>query len=591
MYPVSSIFQTLMKMYRSSSSWDSVYGTLKIRTASGISTFSFDESSIIQGDLWIKDQLGDGKFGYGGCYVRNIGIKLDCDKIEGLNAINVNLTNAEVELWYRLVYNNGNSHEDVYMGKFYVDGRNSSRKNQMLYLVGEDSMSKLDVASVAMSESSPYQIYQKACELAGLTAFTTQEEIEAFPNGTMSLTFGTSQIQTARDMVMWVGKLTGTIARVKRTAEQGIELVQIPTKYTDYNTLGNFDYDAFVADNGTEIPADIRFKSEYTDTSVRIHTLMTDLDGEKVIYENRWTADSTPAPDTLEGAMELESNPLLSGQGSYKVKQVLKALLGYTEHLRMCPFTVLFKGNPAIEIGDFVYLPFGGSIDDNQRHYGIVTYHKWVFQGKSEIRCEYGGTSSRPLAYQPQEEAQTETQAQAKSTKKVKAVSRAAAALTAETSDTSTVEVVPPKSQFEKKLTGNEKKAETAKYLQTVNQGYILSTTGNNISLKEPYPYPPSSISSITSEMEISPSHISLCEKLKSDGSIHSELRLNNHGGGGFDIIGKDVYGEQVLIDVNDKNNFRIGDLGIVINLAGIRFTHLGSGGSTKKAFIPWDSE
>ena len=448
MYPVSRSFQNFMRSYNPKSYQESVYGTLKIRTTSGILSFPIDEDSIAQGSFSIKDQLGNGKFGYGGCYVRNLRIKLDCDKIEGFNAINVNLTNAEIELWYRIVYNNGNSSEDVYMGKFYIDSKNSSRKYQLLYLIGEDSMSKLDVASVAMSLSSPYQIYQKACELAGLTAFTTQEEIEAFPNGTMSLTFGTSQIQTARDMVMWVGKLTGTIARVKRTVEQGIELVQIPTKYTDYNIPGNFDYDTFAADNGSVIDKDTTFKTEYTDTSVRIHTISTDCKGERVVYEKRWSASTVPAPDTLEGVIEIESNPLLSGQGSYAVKSVLKALLEYTEQLRMCPFTVSFKGNPAIEVGDIVYLQNGGVIDDAYNHYGVVTLHKWVFQGKSEIRCEYGGTSSRPLAYQPQ----VETQSQTVSAQSVNAVSRAAAVtLSSGTSDANTAEVVPPKPQIEKK--------------------------------------------------------------------------------------------------------------------------------------------
>lgn len=484
MYPVSSTFQQFMNFYQSSSYQEKVYGTLKIRTTSGILSFPIDENSIAQGSLSIKDQLGDGKFGYGGCYVRNLRIKLDCDKIEGLNAINVNLTNAEVELWYRLVYNNGNSSEDVYIGKFYVDSKNSSRKYQLLYLIGEDSMSKLDVASVAMSLSSPYQIYQKACELAGLTAFTTQEEIEAFPNGTMSLTFGTSQIQTARDMVMWVGKLTGTIARVKRTMEQGIELVQIPTKYTDYNIPGNFDYDAFVTDNGSVIGRDITFKTDYTDTSVRIHTISTDCKGERVVYEKRWSASTVPAPDTLEGTIEIESNPLLSGQGSYAVKSVLKALLEYTEHLRMCPFSVAFKGNPAIEVGDFVYLQSGGAIDDAYNHYGVVTSHKWVFQGKSEIKCEYGGASSHPLAYQPQEEAQTETQAQAKSIKKVKAVSRAATALTAETSDASTVEVVPPKSQIEKKYDNGTRGTDQLVYTGW-GKSYIFCLSGSQLDFYE----------------------------------------------------------------------------------------------------------
>ena len=449
MYPVSKLFQNLMNMYMESSKYDSIYGKLSIRTATGISTFNFDESAIIQGSLSIKDQLGNGKFGFGGCYVRNMTVRIDCDKIEGLNAINVNLTNAEIELWYRLVYNNGNSHEDVYMGKFYIDSKNSSRKYQILKLIGEDSMSKLDVTAAAMSNASPYAIYEKACALAELTPFTTQAEMEAFPNGTMSLSFDTSQIQSARDMIMWVAKLTGTIARVKRCEEQGIELVQIPTKYTTFNIPGNFDYDAFVADNGSIIGKNVTFKTDYTDTSIRVLTLITDYKGERIIDGWHWTEDNPPAPDTLEGTMEIESNPLLNNTYLYAVKTALGELEDYTQHLRMCPFNIEFAGNPAIEIGDFVYLEKGGVIDDNFRHYGIVTYHRWVYKGKSEIRCEYGGASQRPVLVETQTQAQSETETEI-------AVEAAAAPMMLAVAAANTAEVtaesLSPKSQLEKRL-------------------------------------------------------------------------------------------------------------------------------------------
>ena len=167
MYPVSSIFQMLMQRLDSTST-ESAYGTLSLRNSDGIVTYNFDENAIIQGSLVIKDQLGDGKFGFGGAYIRNMSVKIDCDKIEGLSATNINLTNAEIEIWYRLNYNRGQSQEDVYMGKFYIDSRNSSRKFQILSLIGEDCLSKFDVTSVAMASASPYEVYATACGLAGV---------------------------------------------------------------------------------------------------------------------------------------------------------------------------------------------------------------------------------------------------------------------------------------------------------------------------------------------------------------------------------------------------------------------------------------
>lgn len=441
MYPVSGIFQTLMQKLDSTST-ESAYGTLSLRNSDGIVTYNFDENAIVQGSLVIKDQLGDGKFGFGGAYIRNLSVKIDCDKIEGLSATNINLTNAEIEIWYRLNYNRGQSQEDVYMGRFYIDSRNSSRKFQILSLIGEDCLTKFDVMSVAMTSASPYEVYATACTLAGVEPLTAEEDIDALPNGGLSLTFDTSQIQTARDMLMWVAKLTGTIARVKRQSEQGIELVQIPTKYTTFDIPGLFDLDTFKEDNGTIIGKDSTYRTEYTDTSVRILTLLTDYKGERLSKGWHYTADNPCSPDLLEGTMEIESNPLLAGKTSSEVETALAALQDYTQHLRMTPFKVEFTGNPAIEIGDFVYLQPGGAITDGFRHYGIVTYHRWVFNGNSEIRCEYGGNSQRPYY-----------------TTGVAAEVATFAAASTLSDDTTSVESVQPKSQMEKRLEGTNKSA------------------------------------------------------------------------------------------------------------------------------------
>ena len=457
MYPVSGIFQTLMQKLDSTST-ESAYGTLSLRNSDGIVTYNFDENAIVQGSLVIKDQLGDGKFGFGGAYIRNLSVKIDCDKIEGLSATNINLTNAEIEIWYRLNYNRGQSQEDVYMGRFYIDSRNSSRKFQILSLIGEDCLTKFDVMSVAMTSASPYEVYATACTLAGVEPLTAEEDVDAFPNGGLSLTFDTSQIQTARDMLMWVAKLTGTIARVKRQSEQGIELVQIPTKYTTFDIPGLFDLDTFKEDNGTIIGKDSTYRTEYTDTSVRILTLLTDYKGERLSKGWHYTADNPCSPDLLEGAMEIESNPLLAGKTSSEVETVLAALQDYTQHLRMTPFKVEFTGNPAIEIGDFVFLQSGGVITDSYKHYGVVTYHRWVFNGNSEIRCDYSGAAQRPY-YTTSEASEVST----------------FAATSASSEETSSVESIQPKSQIEKRLerTGEAGDAEAAKFLKT-NGGWYL---------------------------------------------------------------------------------------------------------------------
>lgn len=431
MLPVSKAFQEAIRQpYRKTS----VRGTFYIRTGDGIEAYDFNDSAIVQKSLVIKDQLTGGKFGYGGANIRNLNIKLDCDKIPNLDPFNINLTGAEILLWFNLTLADGTP-EEVFLGSFFINSKDSSRKFNILNLVGEDCLTKLDVASTAMSNVTPYEVYSQACALALLDASgNTQSEVNGFPNGDLSVSFDTSQIQTARDMLMWTAKLTGTIVRAKRQVEPCIEFVQIPTKYTVGGTAGNFNLAMFKEDNGSIIPADLRRSTDYTDTSIRITSLQMDFQGKRILGKARpWTF----APDTLEGTMELEANPLLNGKDESAVENALVELADYTEDLRFCPFKVTFAGNPAIEIGDFVYLEPGGGIDDKKfYHYGIVTYYKWVYDGDCEIRCSSDVAAERPSSG---------------------AVSAASITSTFTSREQTSAASVAPKSQLEKKMQGTAK--------------------------------------------------------------------------------------------------------------------------------------
>jgi len=194
---------------------------------------------------------------------------------------------------------------------------------------------------------------------------------------------------------MWLGDLTGTFIRDNLDGSGAyVEFVQIPTKYTKGGTAGNFDLETFKADNGTIIPANVRFDTDYTDTSIRPITYIMRRNGTTFVSVNEtWTG----APDTLFGSYEFDRNPLLAAKNDKQMQTIMDNIRNYADNLRFCPFTVKFNGNPAIQCGDFVYLEPGGGIDDTQfRHYGIVTYYKWKYRGASEIRCSTDIAGERP---------------------------------------------------------------------------------------------------------------------------------------------------------------------------------------------------
>ncbi|MCM1276793.1 MAG: hypothetical protein NC299_15775 [Lachnospiraceae bacterium] len=394
------------------------------------------EGAVVQNSLSITDQFSGGKFGYGSVYVKNLSVKIDYTRCTDVEGININLTNAQIRFFFYLNYDDGTS-ESVDLGHFLVDSARSTRKGNILTIYAASHISKFDIPSIAMENVTPYQIYKQACGMTGVYAMTSEEEIAAYPNGKLKVTLNTKQIQTARDMIMWAAELTGSYARTKIYHGDGhtwwaLELAQTPIKYTKSGTSGNFDLEAFEADNGTVIPPDARITTEFTDTSVRTTTLLMNVSGEQMKAQDpNWTFTA----DTLVGTMELEYNPLLDGKTTAQIQTALDDLQGYTEDLRFCPFKTTFIGNPALECGDFVYLERGGSIDETKfNHYGIVTYSKWTYPNKHEIRCATDMTAERP---------DTSSEASAAS---VSGMMKAAARSTSDTSG------IKPKSQIEKRL-------------------------------------------------------------------------------------------------------------------------------------------
>lgn len=378
----------------------SVDGTLWLKGDDGLISHNIPEAAIVANSLTITDQLNSGKFGFGSVYLKNLSVKIDYTRCYDIEAKNINLTNAQIRFNFTLYYDDGTS-ETLRLENFLVDSTKSSRRGDILSIHAVSCMSSLDITSEAMTDATPYAIYKRACDLAQVLPMTTQSEFSSFPNYDKKFTFDTRQIQTARDMLMWVAELTCTnaFATVDYSSNPGgvwaVKLVQTPTKYTQGGTSLNFDLETFRADNGTIIPADIRYQSEFTDTSIRVTTISTQNQGETITEHRNWNF----SPDTLEGSMEIKFNPLFEDKRSDEsaLQEWIYNTQRYVEQLRFCPFKTKFLGNPAIEVGDFVYLEAGGDIDEtNFRHYGIVTFSKWIYPDTHEIRCATDLTAERP---------------------------------------------------------------------------------------------------------------------------------------------------------------------------------------------------
>lgn len=352
----------------------------RIRAAAG-TDYTITDDNVITGSLKITDQLGSGEFSIGGVYSRYMTVKL----LGFSNVTDVsNLSNARIVLRFRLVYGvdeDGNEdYEDVPLGVFSVDGSKTKRKFDTVTITATDNMQNFDRDAEPNENITLYNAVALACERCGVALATSAEEFAGFPNGDLIVTYTTDQIQTWRDLLMWVGELTGTFARinyggalefVKMTAETGSDGRIIPV---------------------AEIPPDVRFTTDFSDTNIRVL---------KVIMRRGKTELSASSslkitnPSTMVATMELNDNPLISDKTDEEVSGYLKNLVNYLVTLLHRPFETSFNGNPALQVGDYVRLR-GGAIDISQAYAtGIITYSCWRYRGKHDIKCRSFTTTIR----------------------------------------------------------------------------------------------------------------------------------------------------------------------------------------------------
>lgn len=352
----------------------------RILTAAG-ADYTITDSNVVTGSLKITDQLGSGEFSIGGVYSRNMTVKL-------LGFSNVsevsNLSNARVILRFRLVYGVGEDgkeeYEDVPLGIFNVDGSKTKRKFDTVTITATDNMQNFDRDAEPNENITLYNAAALACERCGVAFATSAEDFAGFTNGDLTVTYTTDQIQTWHDLLMWIGELTGTFARinlggalefVKMKAETGSDGRIIPV---------------------TEIPPDVRFTTDFSDTNIRVLKVIMRRDKTELSASSSMKITS---PSTMVATMELSDNPLIADKTDEEVSGYLKNLADYLVTLLHRPFETSFNGNPALQVGDYVRLK-GGAIDISQAYAtGIITYSCWRYRGKHDIKCRSFTTTIR----------------------------------------------------------------------------------------------------------------------------------------------------------------------------------------------------
>ena len=427
MYNVSDTYRELIK---APVRYTGISGAARLRDGTII---HLTDDNIAAGSLSITQKMnGRGDFRPGGVYSG----ELSCS-LKGFAGKTSDLDGAAIRLAFILYHDSdmqAAKSETVPLGRFYVDGSSIKRRNDTVTLSAFDGMALFDVEATERS-GTLYELVCGACSAAGVSLGMTQAEFEALPNAAQTAKINTARIQTERDLLMYVGMMTASFARISRSNE--LEFVPLTCERNDGGVIVPV----------REIAGNIRFNTDFSDDTTCIAKLFTRRNGAAVYS----TSEISAGGSEKLAVMELNENPLLAELSDDVVAAVLNNELLQMYKCLNRVFDSSFAGDPALEIGDYVRLR-GGAIDTDRGYAtGMITSQIWRYRGQHTIKC------SMPSSLSAVEES-------------------AVAAYSAETS-TESRQRTQPKSQTEKQIDELRKQLS-----QSGGTAEKLETSGTNTS-------------------------------------------------------------------------------------------------------------
>lgn len=363
MYNVSDTYRELIK---APVRYTGISGAARLRDGTII---HLTDDNIAAGSLSITQKMnGRGDFRPGGVYSG----ELSCS-LKGFAGKTSDLDGAAIRLAFILYHDSdmqAAKSETVPLGRFYVDGSSIKRRNDTVTLSAFDGMALFDVEATERS-GTLYELVCGACTAAGLSFGMTQTAFEALPNGTQSADINTARVQTERDLLMYVGMMTASFARISRSNE--LEFVPLTCERNDGGVIVPV----------REIAGNIRFNTDFSDDTTCIAKLFTRRNGAAVYS----TSEISAGGSEKLAVMELNENPLLSELSDDDVAAVLNNELLQMYKCLNRVFDSSFTGDPALEIGDYVRLR-GGAIDTDRGYAtGMITSQIWRYRGQHTIKC------------------------------------------------------------------------------------------------------------------------------------------------------------------------------------------------------------
>ncbi len=279
------------------------------------------DESIVLGSLYLSSQCVSGDdIDIGSVYASELGFVLKTDMENPYS-----LQGARVALQFGVQVADG-SVERVPLGYYYAD--TPTRQAGKIALKCYDGLLLFDrPMDAALAPDTAYALLSAACAAAGVTLAMSQTDIEALPNGTLTLTppSGNSAIKTWRDLLMWVCQALSGWAAMDR--------------------MGQLEIRGYGSISRRDISPGVRMRTTAADTQVQVTQVTMKL------------GEATHSQGAEGMTMALDANPLFGALNDAMVDTALAAILGQMGAAQYVPATVEFNGDPALDPGDLVTLP------------------------------------------------------------------------------------------------------------------------------------------------------------------------------------------------------------------------------------------
>ena len=333
-------------MYTASVVRSSISG--RIETVSG-ETYTLTDADIIPGSLNKNNKCVNGSsFEFGAVYQGELNVTLR-KMFDRYKLLDGNISFVE----HRLLLDG--TTEDVDIGVFYIASADRSQKLTTIKAI--DSMGNLDIGIVDDMVGTPYALLTAMADNCGVLLAQTENEIKALPNGQQTYIVSADTTATYRDMVAYLGLMTGTFATI--------------------NVKDQLELKTYALENCVRVPAGKRISG-----STVIADYVTYYKGVRA----RFIASENYAPyeyadDTIADGLILDLGDIPIVRGLPETKNaMLQTLFNTLKRIRYVPaeFT-LATSDAALELGDRIEV---GGEDANT----YITSYNWIYHGSEKIK-------------------------------------------------------------------------------------------------------------------------------------------------------------------------------------------------------------